>query len=213
MGWNLKLKNSDDRHALESTTPTTTKTVPWLKDPGLRPLNFGLFFLLFGDVAHGFDGSLINNLQQINKWQEDFDHPRKSLLGALSASYWIGNILGVVLIPLVADRLGRRFAIAMGSFLCIGGAAICAATTNNGAFIAGRILLGMGGVMCSSVSTVLMTELAYPAHRATATALSSTTYSVGSILAAWVAFGSFRIEDSWSVLPNWGDMLRDKSLY
>ncbi|GJD03529.1 hexose transporter protein [Colletotrichum higginsianum] len=147
MGWNLKLKNSDDRHALESTTPSTTKTVSWLKDPGLRPLNFGLFFLLFGDVAHGFDGSLINNLQQINKWQEDFDHPRKSLLGALSASYWIGNILGVVLIPLVADRLGRRIAIAAGSLLCIGGAAICAATTSNGAFIAGRILLGMGGVI------------------------------------------------------------------
>ncbi|KAK1579341.1 MFS hexose transporter [Colletotrichum navitas] len=198
MGCNLKLMNSDDRHALESTTPTTTKTVSWLKDPGLRPLNFGLFFLLFGDVAHGFDGSLINNLQQINQWQEDFDHPQKSILGALSASYWVGNILGVVLIPLVADRFGRRFAIAVGSFLCVGGAAICAATTNTGAFVAGRILLGMGGVMCSSVSTVLMTELAYPAHRATATALSSTTYSVGAILAAWVAFGSFRIQDTWA---------------
>ncbi|KAK1993854.1 sugar transporter [Colletotrichum falcatum] len=104
MGWNLKLKNGDDRHALESTTPTNTKT----------------------------------------------------------------------------------------------GAAVCAATTDAAAFVAGRVLLGMGGVMCSSVSTVLMTELAYPAHRATATALSSTTYSVGAILAAWVAFGSFRIHDSWA---------------
>ncbi|EXF77623.1 sugar transporter [Colletotrichum fioriniae PJ7] len=183
MGWNSKLKNSDNRQALESTTPLNTKTTSWLKDPGLRPLNFGLFFLLFGDVAHGFDGSLINNLQQISKWQDDFDHPRASLLGAMSASYWIGNILGVILIPLVADRLGRRIAIAI---------------VNHGAFIAGRILLGMGGVMCSSVSTVLMTELAYPSHRATATALSSTTYSVGAILAAWVAFGSFRISDSWA---------------
>ncbi|KAK7446552.1 sugar transporter [Colletotrichum acutatum] len=202
MGWNSKLKNSDNRQALESTTPLNTKTTSWLKDPGLRPLNFGLFFLLFGDVAHGFDGSLINNLQQISKWQDgqssDFDHPRASLLGAMSASYWIGNILGVILIPLVADRLGRRTAIATGSCLCIVGAAICAATVNHGAFIAGRILLGMGGVMCSSVSTVLMTELAYPSHRATATALSSTTYSVGAILAAWVAFGSFRISDSWA---------------
>ncbi|EFQ25934.1 sugar transporter [Colletotrichum graminicola] len=49
-----------------------------------------------------------------------------------------------------------------------------------------------------TVSTVLMTELAYPAHRATATALSSTTYSVGAILAAWVAFGSFRIQNTWA---------------
>lgn len=127
----------------------------------------------------------------------------------MSASYWIGNILGVILIPLVADRLGRRIAIAIGSCLCIVGAAICTATVNHGAFIAGRILLGMGGVMCSSVSTVLMTELAYPSHRATATALSSTTYSVGAILAAWVAFGSFRISDSWYVFARRGSFPRE----
>lgn len=65
-----KINNNDDRQALETTTPTNTKTVSWLKDSGLRPLNFGLFFLLWGDVAHGFDGSLINNLQQINQWQD-----------------------------------------------------------------------------------------------------------------------------------------------
>ncbi|KAI8194729.1 Lactose permease [Colletotrichum sp. SAR 10_65] len=193
-----KINNNDDRQALEATTPTNTKTVSWLKDSGLRPLNFGLFFLLWGDVAHGFDGSLINNLQQINQWQDDFNHPRDSLLGALSASYWVGNIMGVLLIPILSDRTGRRIAIAVGCILCIVGAVICAATMNVGAFIAGRLLLGMGGVICSTVSTILMTELAYPAHRATATALSSTTYSVGAILAAWVAFGSFRIPDSWA---------------
>ncbi|KAI8302344.1 Lactose permease [Colletotrichum sp. SAR11_59] len=193
-----KINNNDDRQALEATTPTNTKTVSWLKDSGLRPLNLGLFFLLWGDVAHGFDGSLINNLQQINQWQDDFNHPRDSLLGALSASYWVGNIMGVLLIPVLSDRTGRRIAIAVGCILCIVGAVICAATMNVGAFIAGRLLLGMGGVICSTVSTILMTELAYPAHRATATALSSTTYSVGAILAAWVAFGSFRIPDSWA---------------
>lgn len=79
MAWKVKsLKNSDDRQALEATTPVNTKTVSWLKDPGLRPLNFGLFFLLFGDVAHGFDGSLINNLQQINQWQEGTSKPTPS---------------------------------------------------------------------------------------------------------------------------------------
>jgi MFS family permease len=96
-----------------------------------------------------------------------------------------------------ADRYGRRMALLTGSALSLIGAAICTATVSHGAFVAGRILLGMAGVICANTGVVLMTELAYPAHRATATALGSATYSVGAILAAWVSFGSFRIDGDW----------------
>jgi hypothetical protein len=76
MFWNAD-KNRADREALEATTPTSNKKGPWYKDPGLRSLNFGLVFLLCGDVAHGYDGSLINNLQQLHKWQEGKCSPSK----------------------------------------------------------------------------------------------------------------------------------------
>lgn len=66
-----------------------------------------------------------------------------------------------------------------------------------GLFIAARLLLGMGGVVVAAIGPVWMGELAYPAHRATATSMSNTTYSAGSIIAAWITFGTFRLANAW----------------
>lgn len=65
-------------------------------------------------------------------------------------------------------------------------------------FIAGRLLLGIGSVVVGAIGPVLMAELAYPNHRATATAMSDTQYSTGSIVAAWITFGSFRMSNTWA---------------
>lgn len=127
----------------------------------------------------------------------DFGHPSGSRLGALSAAYWIGNVVGVVFIAGISDRFGRRISLLFGSTLCIIGVAICTAIINVGAFVAGRLLLGMGGVVVGAIGPVFISELAYPAHRTTATAISNTTYSAGSILAAWVTFGSFTLKSTW----------------
>ncbi len=89
--------------------------------------------------------------------------------------------------------------MAFGSILCFIGTAICTAKVNDGAFVAGRLLLGVGGVVVGAIGPVFMAELAYPNHRATATALSNTTYSTGSILTAWATFGSFWLLSSWYV--------------
>ena len=65
-------------------------------------------------------------------------------------------------------------------------------------FISGRLLLGLGGVLVGAIGPVLVAELAYPSHRATATALSNTQYSTGSIVSAWITFGTFRLANTWS---------------
>jgi hypothetical protein len=65
--------------------------------------------------------------------------------------------------------------------------------------VAGHILLGIGSVVVAAISPVWMVALAYPSQRATA--MSNTTYSAGSILAAWAAFCSFRLLSAWSVIP------------
>ncbi|KUI63545.1 Lactose permease [Cytospora mali] len=197
MLWKID-ENRSERDALAATTPTNSKTVPWWRDSGLRPLNFGLFFLMFSEFTQGYDASLINNVQQLTRWESDFGHPSGSLLGALSAAYWIGNVAGVVFIAGISDRFGRRISLIFGSVLCITGVAICTAVVNDGVFVAGRILLGMGGVVVGAIGPVFISELAYPAHRTTATAISNTTYSAGSILAAWVTFGSFKLKSTWA---------------
>lgn len=187
-----------DRQALAATTPLDNKTGHWWRDRGLLKLNLLLFIPLMSEYVQGYDASLINNVQQLKTWQNEFHHPKGSLLGILSASYWIGNILGVFFITAFSDGWGRRTAMFLGSTICILGTALVTGAVNAGMFIAGRLLLGIGGVIVGAIGPVLMAELAYPSHRATATAMSNTQYSTGAIVAAWITFGSFRMSSTWS---------------
>ncbi|KAJ9239361.1 hypothetical protein DTO166G5_2530 [Paecilomyces variotii] len=194
----LRTQQHVDRQALRDTNLSNNKDVPWWKDRGLRKLNFMLFFLMFSEFTQGYDASLINNVQQLTVWQREFHHPHGNILGAMSAAYWIGNIIGVVFISSVSDRFGRRWCLMLGSILCLAGTGLATGASEAGMFIAGRLLLGIGGVITGAIGPMWMGELAYPAHRATATSMSNTTYSAGSILSAWVTFGSFHMASSWA---------------
>ncbi|KAI5306314.1 hypothetical protein KEM56_001444 [Ascosphaera pollenicola] len=187
-----------ERRALEDTTITNNKDVVWWKDSGLLKLNSMLFFLMFSEFTQGYDASLINNVQQLDVWQDDLNHPRGSLLGAMSAMYWIGNIAGVIFISSISDHLGRRWCLMVGALLCLLGTGLATGSYNAGMFIAARLILGLGGVIVAAIGPMWVGELAHPAQRATATAMSNTTYSAGAILSAWVTFGSFRINSSWA---------------
>jgi hypothetical protein len=45
---------------------------------------------------------------------------------------------------------------------------------------------------------LLITELAYPTHRAPLTSLYNSSWYLGSIVAAWTTYGTFRIDNNWS---------------
>lgn len=64
-----KRKNDTDRQALEETTPKSNKVGPWWHDKGLRKLNVLLFFPLLSEYTQGYDASIINNVQQLKRWQ------------------------------------------------------------------------------------------------------------------------------------------------
>lgn len=113
--------------------------------------------------------------------------------------YWVGNVAGVVFIASISDRFGRKVSMFIGSVICLVGVGLSTGSSTAGMFIGGRLLLGIGGVIIGAIGPVYMTELAYPNHRATATALSNTTYSTGSIFSAWITFGSFRLTSQWFV--------------
>lgn len=120
-----------------------------------------------------------------------------SSISAEMLTFRLGNIIGVVFISSVSDRFGRRWCLMLGSILCLAGTGLATGASEAGMFIAGRLLLGIGGVITGAIGPMWMGELAYPAHRATATSMSNTTYSAGSILSAWVTFGSFHMASSW----------------
>ncbi|GJC90824.1 lactose permease [Colletotrichum liriopes] len=68
-------------------------------------------------------------------------------------------------------------------------------------FVISRLIIGAGSVIVAGVGAPWITEIAHPSHRATATALFLTFYSLGSITAGWTTFGTFRIngEAAWRI--------------
>lgn len=49
----------------------------------------------------------------------DFNNPKGALLGIISASYNLGAIVALPLVPYVNDRFGRRWSIFLGSWIMV----------------------------------------------------------------------------------------------
>ncbi len=53
-------------------------------------------------------------------------------------------------------------------------------------------------LLLQTSAPLLITELAFPTHRAPITSLYNTTWYLGAIVAAWATFGTFSLDNSWS---------------
>lgn len=87
----------------------------------------------------------------------------------------------------------------IGILVLIAGAAIQGAAQNIATFIVSRFIVGLGVELAIVPAPVLITEIAYPAHRAKATGLFQTCFYIGSIASSWITFGTFTLaESTWS---------------
>ncbi|KAJ5374236.1 general substrate transporter [Penicillium concentricum] len=181
--------------------PSCVDTARWWKHRNLRALNLLMLIPLLSIFSQGFDGSMMNGLQSVSHWQTYFGSPTGGLLGFFNGSYPLGGIVGTFLISPMADTFGRRIGIATGAALCCVGAVLQGSAINIAMFIVSRVIIGAGSVIVAGVGAPYITEIAHPAQRSTATALFLTFYSVGSVVAGWCTFGTFRIDStaSWRI--------------
>ena len=140
----------------------------------------------------------MNGLQAVEGWRSYFGEPRGATLGLFNGAYPIGGLVAVPFISSVSDRFGRRAGIGLGACICIVGAVLQGAAQDLPMFVVARGLIGMGSTLINASGAPLITEIAHPKQRTTATALFQTSYALGSIVAAWTTFGTFRINSSAS---------------
>jgi sugar porter (SP) family MFS transporter len=141
---------------------------------------------------------MVNGLQTLPDWQEYFDHPTGSILGLFSAIMSVGSIVAIPFVPYVADILGRRMGVLIGCLIMCLGVALQTISINFRMFIAARFFLGFGVAIAHGSSPLLITELAHTQHRAVFTTIYNTTWYFGSIVAAWLTFGTNKINNNWS---------------
>ncbi|TXT06102.1 hypothetical protein VHUM_03575 [Vanrija humicola] len=155
--------------------------------------------VLITSMTNGYDGSMMNGLQALSTWRNYFGHPEEkaTLFGIFNAIQNMGSLCGLPFAPYVSDRWGRRMGIFVGCCIMLAATAIQTAAQNVDMFIAARGLIGFGLSFATIASPILITELAFPTHRAPFTALYNTQWYLGSIVAAWTTYGTFRMASNW----------------
>jgi hypothetical protein len=106
--------------------------VSWWRDAGLRKLYFYMLIPLMTSMVNGYDGSMMNALQTSTQWQSYFNHPTGGTLAFFNLSFGLGQLVAVLSsIPvLIADKLGRRWGIVIGSIVAIIGVAVQTSSQN-----------------------------------------------------------------------------------
>ncbi|VUC26053.1 unnamed protein product [Clonostachys rosea] len=172
--------------------------VPWYRKRHLVILNVYAYSLSLLAAANGFDGTMMNGLQALPAWQEFMDHPTGAWLGFISAAQSLSSTLAYPIVAYFANRWGRKKGLFIGFFFLFLGTFLQAFAPNQAAFILGRFFLGQPSAWWGGLAPLIVTEIAYPTHRAFLTSLYNSGWYVGSLLAAWATFGTRNYSDSWA---------------
>ncbi|KAG8736299.1 hypothetical protein FRC12_017693, partial [Ceratobasidium sp. 428] len=172
---------------------------PWWRNRGILFLNLCLLLALITSSANGFDSSMMNGLQIVPEWQYYFGNPSGSTLGMVNAVQNLGVLMALPFAPFVSDKFGRKKALILGALIMLGGVSLQTASTSIVHFVCSRGMIGFGLCFATNAAPLLITELAYPTQRGRITAMYNSSWYAGSIIAAWVCFGTFRMEGTtWS---------------
>lgn len=120
------------------------------------------------------------------------------ILGLLVAAGAIGGLVSFVPGSYIADILGRKMCVAIGSTIVVISAIIQAVIPNKWAFLSTRVVAGFGSGLAATAAPLLVTEIAHPHMRQSATALYNCTWYLGAILSAVVVLFTLNLPNSWS---------------
>lgn len=172
--------------------------VSWWKIPHMRNTYLLLFFVVLTSATNGYDGSMVNGLLTLEQFKGYMNDPSGSIKGLFSGIMFLGSLLALPITPYIADGLGRRWGIFLGSVVMIFAVILQSASVNFRMFIAARFFLGFGVAIAHGAAPLLITELCHPQHRAIFTTIYNTTWYMGSIVAAWLTYGTNHIGNEWS---------------
>lgn len=94
----------------------------------------------------------------------------------MNAIFFVGKVIGLPIVTLLCDKVGRRKPILFGICLCLTGAAIQTASVNFRMLVFSRALIGFSTAFMTQPSPLLIAEVSYPTHRGRITALYQTFY-------------------------------------
>ncbi|KAK2730824.1 hypothetical protein FQN57_004055, partial [Myotisia sp. PD_48] len=115
--------------------------------------------------------------------------PKPSTQGGITAAMPGGSWVGALCSGFLADRLGRKLAIQVGSLIWVIGSIITCASQNIGMLIAGRFINGVSVGICSAQVPVYISELAPPSKRGRLVGAQQWAITWGILIMFYISYG------------------------
>jgi len=123
--------------------------------------------------------------------------PSGAWLGFINALQSLGGMLFQPVGAWSANHLGRKRTVLIGYVWLALGVSMQVGAPNAKMFVASRMFVGIAGAWFQA-AVILVTEIAYPSHRSFVTAIYMCQYYAGSLLSAWIVFGTRDLASDWA---------------
>ncbi|OJD33875.1 mfs sugar transporter [Diplodia corticola] len=151
-----------------------------------------------GGMLFGLDTGTIGPVTAMSSFEASFGSFSPTVHGVIVSSILIPAALSSLITGNVADLYGRPRTIMFGAFVFGIGAAIEAASNNLGAFIAGRVITGVGEGFFLSVLVVYVCEISPARRRGPLASLPQFGTTIGIAAGYFISYATSRIQSSAS---------------
>ncbi|KAJ9608432.1 hypothetical protein H2200_007420 [Cladophialophora chaetospira] len=118
--------------------------------------------------------------------------------GGIVSSFTGGAIVSSLLLNVLSDRYGRRFAIFLGALLACVGGALQGGANSVATVIVGRVVAGLAVGLLSATIPNYCSEVAPPKFRALLAGLQQWNIGLGFVCAQWIGYGSSLVDGPFS---------------
>ncbi|KIW69737.1 hypothetical protein PV04_05595 [Phialophora macrospora] len=152
-------------------------------------------FVGLGSFNFGYPAAVIGTLLGQPSFLDYFELETRSngtdLISTMNGIFQTGGFIGTLLLPWVADKWGRRWALAIPAILVFVSGAVMAGSTNVGEFIVFRFFSGAGSWMSVAAAPLMMSELVAVSLRGSLVEVHGILFQSGYMLSGWIGFGTF----------------------
>ncbi|KAF2117727.1 MFS transporter [Lophiotrema nucula] len=154
-----------------------------------------LCFVGLGSMTYGYTASIIGTTLGQPSFIEYFELDTKSngtdLIATTNGLFQAGGVVGTLLLPIVSDKYGRKWGIAISAILAIISGAVLAGSTHIAEFIAFRFVAGAAAFMILAAVPIWMNEVVPVKMRAGLVDIHAVFLVGGYTVQGWIGFGFF----------------------
>lgn len=146
-------------------------------------------------MSYGYTASIIGTTLGQPSFIEYFQlATRKNgtdLISTTNGLFQAGGVIGTLLLPIVSDKYGRKWGIAVSAILAIISGAVLAGSTNIVEFIVFRFVAGASAFMVLAAVPIWMNEVVPVKMRAGLVDIHAVLLILGYTVQGWVGFGFY----------------------